>query len=194
MSRLKPAPRAKTHRYNGLYYVALDDHGNRVSPPIMASELPCRPTQSRLDKKYTESWIQREKQLVSVKSRIDWMLDQGHPTLLSLVSHLQRDGIDIVRPPANGRTPHDQIFVNHQTRIAVTGKHLGPEYTTAAFDAAIAIRQRPAKPGHQQKAIPKSDTRFCANVPQILSATLHTQPAGPDHFGKDQHLGRRNNH
>ncbi|HVU98505.1 MAG TPA: relaxase/mobilization nuclease domain-containing protein [Puia sp.] len=185
------APGSKTHRYNGLYYVALDDQGNRVSPPIMASQLPCRPTQSRLDKKYTESWIQREKQLVSVKSRIDWTLDQGHPTLPSLVSHLQRDGIEIVRPPANGRNPHDQIFVNHQTRIAVTGKHLGPDYTTAAFDAAIVPRRRPAKQGHQQKATPHSDARFSANVPQVLSATLHTHPAGPDRFGQDQHLAYR---
>ncbi|HEY4337081.1 MAG TPA: hypothetical protein VGM89_14320 [Puia sp.] len=46
---------------------------------------------------------------------------------------------------AKGGNPHDQIFVNHQTRIAVTGKYLGPDYTTTAFDAAIASRQRPGK-------------------------------------------------
>jgi hypothetical protein len=46
------APGSKTHRHNGLYYVALDDHGNRISPPIMASQLPCRPTQNKLDKRY----------------------------------------------------------------------------------------------------------------------------------------------
>jgi hypothetical protein len=182
-------PGSKTHRYNGLYYVALDDHGNRVSPPIMASQLPCRPTQSRLDERYIEGWIQREKLLVGIKTRFGLALDQEHPTLSSLVSRLQRDGIEIVRPPANGRNPHDQIFVNHQTRIAVTGKHLGPEYTTAALDAAIVPRQRPAKHKHQQKASPHPDTRFSANVPQVLSATLHTHPAGPDHFGQDQHLG-----
>ena len=147
--------------------------------------------QSRLEKKYVESWVQREKQLVSIKSRINWTLDQEHLTLPSLVSHLQRDGIEIVRPPANGRNPHDQIFVHHETRIAVTGKHLGPEYTTAAFDAAIASRQRPAKHGRQQKVSPHSDTRFSANVPQVLSTVLHTQPAGPDRFGQDQHLGQR---
>ena len=183
------APGSKTHRHNGLYYVALDDHGNRVSPPIMASQLPCRPTQSRLDKKYTESWIQREKLLLSIKTRVDLSLDQEPPSLPSLVSRLQRDGIEIVRPPANGRNPHDQIFVNHQTRIAVTGKSLGPAYTTAAFDAAFVPRKRPFKHDHQQKVNLHVDTRFSANVPQVLSATLHTHPAGPDRFGQDKHLG-----
>lgn len=185
------APGSKTHRYNGLYYVALDDHGNRVSPPIMASQLPCRPTQNKLEERYTESWLQRKEYHTSIKSRIDWTLNQEHPTLPSLVSHLQRDGIEIVRPPANGRNPHDQIFVDHQRRIAVTGKYLGPGYTTSAFDGDIASRQRPAKHGHQQKTNPHLDTRFSANVPQVLSAVLHTQPAGPDHFGQDQHLGHR---
>jgi hypothetical protein len=90
------APGSKTHRHNGLYYVALDGHGNRVSPPIMASQLPSRPTQIKLDEKYTESWIQREK----YQSRINRTLDQEHPSLPSLVSQLQRDGIEIVRSPA----------------------------------------------------------------------------------------------
>jgi len=183
------APGSKTHRHNGLYYVALDDHGNRVSPPIMASQLPCRPTQKKLEERCVEGWIKREKLLVSIKLRVGLTLDQEPPSLPSLVSRLQRDGIEIVRPPANGRNPHDQIFVNHQTRIVVTGKHLGPEYTTVAFDAAIRSRQRPAKQRHQQKVNQHQDTRFSVNVPQVLSAALHTQPAGPDRFEKDQHLG-----
>jgi hypothetical protein len=37
------------------------------------------------------------------------------------------------------------------------------------------------------------DTRYSVNVPQVLSAVLHTTPAGPDRFGKDQHLGNRHN-
>ncbi|GGA82145.1 relaxase/mobilization nuclease domain-containing protein [Puia dinghuensis] len=186
-------PGSKTRRYNGLYYVALDDHGNRFSPPIMASQLPCRPTQSKLDKKYAESWSQREKHCVTIKSRLDWTLDQEHPSLPSLVSRLQRDGIEIVRPPTNGRNPHDQIFIDHQTRTAVTGIHLGQQYTTAAFNAAIASRQRPAKQKRQQEKL-HQDTGFSANVPQVLSAVLHTQPAVPDQFGQDQHLGHRHKH
>lgn len=32
--------------------------------------------------------------------------------------------------PFNCRNPHDQIFVDHRTHIAVTGETLGLNYTT----------------------------------------------------------------
>jgi len=159
----------------------------------MASQLPCRPTQSKLDKRCIESCAQREDHLRSIKIRLDLALDQEPSSLRTLVSRLQRDGIEIVRPPVNGRNPHDQIFVDYQTRTAVTGKTLGPDYTTSAVDTAIASRQRPAKQKRQREK-PHLYTRYSVNVPQVLSAVLHTEPAGPDHFGQDQHLGHRYRH
>jgi hypothetical protein len=47
------------------------------------------------------------------------------------------------------------------------------------------------RPAQQQQAKPQQDIRYSANVPQVLSAMLHTQPAGPDHFGQDQHFSHR---
>ena len=32
-------PESKTRRYKGLYYVALDEKGNKISPPVMSSDL-----------------------------------------------------------------------------------------------------------------------------------------------------------
>ena len=116
--------------------------------------------------------------------------NQEPANIRALVSRLQYASIDIVRPPANGKNPNDQIFVDYRTHTAVTGKTLGPAYTTSAIDAAIASRQRPAKQKQQRPKL-HMDNRYTANVPQILSAVLHTQPAGPDHFGQDQHLGYR---
>lgn len=184
-------PGSKTRRHNGIFYLALDDRGERISPPVMASQLPCRPTQSRLNKKYQESQTQRPAHLLSIKSRLDWALDQQPASLRRLVSQLQSDAIEIIRPPANGRNPHDQVFVDYQTRSAVAGETLGPVYTTAAVAAAIAGRQRPAKQKHDQ-AKTQADTRYSANVPQVLSSVLHTDPAGPTIFGQRQgkHLGR----
>lgn len=185
-------PGSKTRRHNGIFYLALDDRGERISPPVMASQLPCRPTQSRLNKKYQESKTQRPAHLLSIKSRIDWALDQQPASLRTLVSRLQSDAIEIVRPPSNGRNPHDQVFVDYQTRSAVTGETLGPAYTTAAVSAAIAGSQRPAQQKRQQ-AKTQPDTRYSANVPQVLSSVLHTEPAGPTPFGQrqGQHLGQR---
>jgi len=94
-----------------------------------------------------------------------YLLDQEPTGLRILVSKLQRDGIEIVRPPANGRPTHDQIFVDHQTRTALTDKTLEPDYTTAAIDAAITGGLRPAQLKRQQ-AKSREDTRYSANFPR----------------------------
>jgi hypothetical protein len=85
------------------------------------------------------------------------------------------------------------VFLDYRTHTAVTAKALGPDYTMAAIYAVIASRQRPAQ-NKRQQAKPKQDSRYSANVPQVLSEVLHTQPAGPDHFGYDQFLGHRHKH
>jgi hypothetical protein len=131
--------------------VARPTSSTLFSSPVKTSPvgaLPAHPRQA--GQKYTESWTQREKHLVTIKSRLDWTLDEEHASLSSLVCRLQRHSIKIVRPPANGRNPHDQIFVDHQMRTTVIGEYLGLEYMTNAFDAAIASRQRPAKPKRRQ--------------------------------------------
>lgn len=83
------------------------------------------------------------------------------------------------------------IFIHAPYKVQLAnGKALAPDYTTSAIDTAIASRQRPAK-HKQRQAKPHLDTRYSANVPQVLSAVLHTTPANPDHFGHDQSLGHR---
>jgi HipA-like C-terminal domain len=60
-------------------------------------------------------------------------------------------------------------------------------------NTAITDNQRPSQQRHQHGKI-QQDTRYSANVPQVLSAVLHTQPAGPDQFGQNQHLAYRHKH
>ena len=115
------SPGSKTHRHQGIYYTALDDRGNKISPPVMASQLSSRPTSANLHQKFRQSRSTRTDDLSSVRQRLDWILDQQPPTLRAMVSQLQRDGIEVVTPPANGRNPHEQIYVDHRTRIAISG-------------------------------------------------------------------------
>ena len=103
------SPGSKTHRHQGIYYHALDEQGNKISPPVMASELPCRPTLARLKEKFHHPHANQLDHQSSIRHRIDWALDWQPANLRALVSHLQNDGIEIVRPPRNGRNPHDQI-------------------------------------------------------------------------------------
>jgi len=185
------SPGSKTHRYNGIYYNALDDQGNKISPPVMASQLPCRPTMGRLKDKFHHPDANHLDHLASIRQRIDWALDRQPASVRTLVSHLQNDVIEIVRPPHNGRNPHDQVFVDHRTRTAVTGETLGPAYTTAAFTISFANRQQSAHRKHQIDQVPKI-APFNANVPQVLSNLLHTEPTRPDTdaFRQNQHLGQ----
>jgi hypothetical protein len=184
------SPGSKTHRHQGVYYTALDDHGNKISPPVMASQLTSRPTTSSLNEKFRESRSARTDSLVSIRQRLDWILDQQPPTLRAVVSQLQRDGIEVVTPPANGRNAHEQIYVDHRIRIAISGEALGPAYTAAGI--AKAIHPHKQQSHHQQAQQRTSDSsQFNNNVPQLQSSLLHISPndEGPDQLGKDQSLG-----
>jgi len=185
------SPGSKTHRHNGIYYNALDDRGNKISPPVMASQLPCRPTMARLKDKFHHPDANHLDHLSSIRQRIDWALDRQPASLRTLVSHLQNDSIEIVRSPLNGRNPHDQVFVDHRTRTAVSGETLGPAYTTAALTESFNSRQQPAQ-RKQQTGKVHEISPFNANVPQVLSSLLHTEPVRPDAdaYRQDQHLGQ----
>jgi hypothetical protein len=186
------SPGSKTHRHQGIYYTALDDHGNKISPPVMASQLSSRPTSAALNEKFRQSRSARTDSLVSVRQRLDWILDQHPPTLHTMISQLQRDGIEVVTPPANGRNPHEQIYVDHRTHIAISGEALGPGYTAAGIAKTIHPHQHQSR--HQQ---PQQQTRdssqFNNNVPQLLSAVMHVSldDEGPNQLGKNQSLGSR---
>jgi Relaxase/Mobilisation nuclease domain len=189
------SPGSKTRRHAGIYYVALDEEGNKISPPMMASQLSSRPTLPRLQHKFHHPDADHLDHLASIRRRIDWALDTKPATLRQLVTRLQRDGIEIVVPPGNGRNPHDQIYVDHRTHTAVNGETLGRAYTTAAINTAIGHEQQASQRKHQTADLPPG-THFNASVPQLLSATLRTDPGafGADDFSLGQSLGPRRKH
>ena len=186
------SPGSKTHRHQGIYYTALDDHGNKISPPVMASQLSSRPTSTKLNEKFQQSRSARTDGLVSVRQRLDWILDQHPLTLRAVVSQLQRDGIEVVTPPANGRNPHGQIYVDHRTQIAISSEALGPAYTAAGIAKTILPQKQQYHRQQPPQQTPDS-SQFSKNVPQLLSSLMHVSPddEGPNQLGKDQSLGSR---
>jgi hypothetical protein len=186
------SPGSKTHRHQGIYYTALDDHGNKISPPVMASQLSSRPTSAKLNEKFRQSRSARTDGIVSVRQRLDWILDQHPPTLRAVVSQLQHDGIEVVTPPANGRNPHGQIYVDHRTQIAISSEALGPAYTAAGIAKTIVPPKQQSRRQQPQQQTPDS-SQFSKNVPQLLSSLMHVSPddEGPNQLGKDQSLGNR---
>ena len=187
-------PGSKTRQHNGLYYLALDDKGNRISPPVMSSQLPGRPTLRRLTDKFHHPHPDHLDHFTSIRQRIDGALHRQPPTLRVFVSQLQADGIEIVTSPSNGRNHHDQVFVDHRTRTAVTGETLGAAYTIGAVNAAIDRHPNPNQRQRPEQTPESPDgPRYSANVPQMLSALLHIQPGdqGPNDLGQSQQLGPR---
>src|SRR6185437_7136648 len=83
------SPGSKTHRHQGIYYLALDEQGNKISPPVMASDLSSRPTLARLNEKFHHPDANHLDHLKTIRQRIDWALDWQPATLRDLVSHLQ---------------------------------------------------------------------------------------------------------
>ena len=185
-------PDSKTRRHNGIYYQALDDHGNKISPPVMAAQLPSRPTLSRLQHKFHHPDADHLDRLTSIRQRIDWSLDRQPPTLRALIAQLQGSSIEIVHSPRNGRNPHDQAYVDYRTRTAVTGETLGTKYTATSITNIIGHQTQPGQQQQQLTQIAEA-AHFNANVPQVLSTILRTEPGNPDSDGLDQHqsLGPR---
>ncbi|HET6256667.1 MAG TPA: relaxase/mobilization nuclease domain-containing protein [Puia sp.] len=185
-------PGSKTHRHQGIYYTALDDQGNKMSPPVMASQLSSRPTSAKLNEKFRQSRSARADGLSSVRQRLDWILDQQPSTLRAMVSELQRDSIEVVTSPANGRNPHEQIYVDHRTRIAVSGEVLGAAYTSAGLAKSFRPQKQQASRQQPQKQTPDS-SHFNKNVPQLLSSLLHSTPddEGPNQLSKYKSLSNR---
>ena len=171
------SPRSKTARHRGIYYIALDDHGNKISPPVMASQLPNRPTRTRLDKKFQQSVSRQDDNIPSIRHRITWSLNEHPSSLHEWTSRLQGDGIDIITSARNGRNPHDYIYIDHRTKTAVNAETLGSAFTAAGI--ARAIGQQPPSVHYRRQQKP-GDTRFNANVPQVMSSLLHIAPGSHD--------------
>ncbi|HEX9512686.1 MAG TPA: relaxase/mobilization nuclease domain-containing protein [Puia sp.] len=189
---------SKTRQHHGLYYVALDEQGNKISPPVMASQLASRPTYARLEKKFQQPSAQLSDNLTSIRQRIDWALFQQPDTLRELVIGLRGDDIEVIIPPRKGGNPQDHIYVDHETKTAVAGQALGKVYTSEAINRTFS-QGRGRVPGRAHGKVPTladnqvglEGTEFNTRVPQVLSAILSHGGRDSGDQQQDQHLGHR---
>jgi aromatic ring-cleaving dioxygenase len=189
-------PNSKTRQYRGLYYVALDDHGNKISPPVMASQLTSRPTYARLEKKFRQPGARHEDNLSSIYQRIDWALYQQPETFRELVSNLQANSIEIVLHPRKGDDNHDHVYVDLRTKTAVIGQTLGQDYTAETILRNLpqgrshahgqTLLKGPYPPNNQ---VGIEGPEFSSRVPQVMSAVFESLP-DPKDYRRGQHLYR----
>jgi hypothetical protein len=98
------------------------------------SQLASRPTYARLEKKFQ----QPGDNLISIHQRIDWALYQQPDTIRKLVTGLWSDSIEVIIPPRKDGNPQDHIYVDHETKTAITGQALGKAYSSEAIHRTLS--------------------------------------------------------
>ena len=189
-------PESKTRRYNGLYYVALDNKGNKISPPVMASQLACRPTQKRLEATFRRSLANNVDHLARTRRRIDLALFYEPDSLHDFATNLRESDIDLVATPRKESQPSDLVYVDLPNRTAAAGSTLGDVYTAetiyhrfsrrTVIEVHPEIQQTPALANH----VELKGTEFSSRVPQPLFEALKVDFDQGEYL-QGQYLGRR---
>jgi len=190
-------PGSKTHEHGGLYYLALDDDGRKISPPVMASQLPNRPTYAQLEKKFHQPGAKHEEYLLSVRQRIDLELFYQPANIREFVEDLRPESIEIVMSARKNGDPPAFIYVDHWNHIAVEAHRLGPAYTAESVLRTLSENHSRASDLRLQRTLSFAmDERglkasgFNPRVPQTLFSVFSALPEPREHQ-LDQHLGQR---
>ncbi|HEX9512680.1 MAG TPA: hypothetical protein VF939_19440 [Puia sp.] len=124
--------------------------------------------------------------------------DQQPDTLRELVTDLRGNSIEVIIPPRKGGDPQDHIYVDHETKTAVTGQTLGKVYAaetiyhTLSHDRGHVPSRTPGQTptlAHNQVAV--EGTEFNTRVPQVLSTILSHGSRDSDDHQQDLYLGHR---
>jgi hypothetical protein len=186
-------PDSKTFRHHGLYYVALDDQGNKVSPPVMASTLSSRPTYARLEEKFQHSIVNQNEYSEFIQSRINWSLLQNPSNFRDFITDLWKDNINVVSPPHKAGVPEDYIYVDFFNKAAVKGQSLGDSYTAKSIHETLSFDRSKAPGGTSQNiSYPSGDelkigeSEFNSRVPQVIYELFQSLPDQKQHQQSQQ--------
>jgi len=189
-------PDSKTYRHHGLYYVALDDHGNKVSPPVMASTLSTKPTFARLEDKFQYSTTNQTEYSESIQSRVNLALIRNPSDFRHFIEDLWKDNIHVVTPPHKSDVQEDYIYVDFSTKTAVKGQTLGDSYTPKSIHETLSFGRSQATERTSQNKFNViedqskiGDAGFNSQVPQVLY-DLHQSTPDQEENQQSQQLRR----
>ena len=186
-------PESKTYRHHGLYYVALDDHGKKVSPPVMASTLSTKPTLAKLEDKFQHSTTNQTEYSESIQSQVDLALIRNPSNFRGFIDDLWKNNINVVTPPHKAGVSEDYIYVDFSNKAAVKGQTLGDSYTTRSIHETLSFDRSQAtdrtsqgiSDAHEDR--PKiGDPDFNSQVPQVLYDLFQSVPDKEEHRQSQQ--------
>jgi hypothetical protein len=195
------SPQSNTRKHGGLLYQALDEKGNKVGRPLKASQFPTKPTLANLREKMEQNKKDREKDLPSLRQKIDWALMQNAGSLRDFISDLQQESVAII-VHQDQQHVYGFTYVDNQNKTAINGADLGKAYNAGAILQSIqGQNQGPSKSQQQAQAQQQTSTRdlspasgFNAKVPQFLSTLLQPESnfgTSPHELDEDQEIKKR---
>ena len=120
---------SRTFQKRGLVYRVIDDNGDKIGAPIMASAFYNKPTLNNLEKKFVVNEVRREEHKQRVKVAIDFTLIKRSQPISELVKSLQKGQISVVIRQNDEGVIYGITYVDHKSQCAFNGSDLGKQYS-----------------------------------------------------------------
>lgn len=130
---------SRVHQYQGLLYRILDEKGNAVGVPIKASSFHNKPTLKYVEERFAANEAARQTHKARVKNAIDLaLLKQPKKSMETLVSALQKEGINMVLRQNTDGIIYGLTYVDHKTKCVFNGSDLGKQYSAKGIQEKCA--------------------------------------------------------
>ncbi|WP_316753322.1 relaxase/mobilization nuclease domain-containing protein [Pedobacter gandavensis] len=127
----------------GLIYSMLDKNGDKVGVPIKASAFYAKPTMSNLEQKFEKNKEKRKPYKSDLIARIDKVLLKYQTfTRTTLISELQKQGINLAIRENNEGRIYGITFVDHQNKVVFKGSDLDKRYSANAISKVIGSEDK----------------------------------------------------
>jgi Relaxase/Mobilisation nuclease domain len=201
---------SRLYKYQGLYYRALDENGNKIGVPIKASAFYNKPTLANLAKKFDRNDELRQPHKQRLKTQIDWALHGSNTSLPELKRDLEKEDIaTIIRQNEQGKI-YGITFVDYETKCVFNGSDLGKEYSAKRILERCSLteerietirqelRQHIKQPSSQTDSEPNSQDSVQGQLPlkeksllEILMQPKLQQEDAPYELGLRRKRSRR---
>lgn len=125
-------------RNKGLQYRILNEQGKKIGVPIKASSLPGSPTLKTLEKKYIQNQKKREPAKLSLKNKINSLLENRPAKLDRLIENLRKEQVFTILRQNQDGIIYGITFVDMKTKAVFNGSELGKSYSIAGLQKLLA--------------------------------------------------------
>lgn len=136
-------------RNKGLQYRILDTQGKKNGVPIKASSLPGSPTIKNLEKKYIQNQKKREPAKLSLKNKINSLLENKPGNLDRLIENLRKEQVQTVLRQNPEGIIYGITFVDMKNKTVFNGSELGKSYSIAGLQKQLEKTSAKEPSNHQ---------------------------------------------